>query len=62
MHTEAQIKSIADTLLPGFLPKSPDQKELTFHFTIPPNHSYKVRYEKDAKDKWVFAGYEQAEN
>lgn len=60
MHAEAQIKLIADTLLPGFIPKSPDEKELTFHFTIPPNHNYKVWYQKTAKNKWEFTGFEPA--
>lgn len=62
MHAEAQIKMIADTLLPGFIPKSADQKELTFHFTIPPNHSYKVSYQKNAENQWIFSGYEAVEN
>lgn len=62
MHPESQIKLIADTLLPGFIPKSADEKELSFHFTIPPNKSYKVWYQKNAKNEWVFTGYEPAEN
>lgn len=62
MHAEAQIKLIADTLLPGFIPKSPDEKELTFHFTIPPNKSYKVWYKKNAKNIWEFTGFEPVES
>ena len=58
MHPEAQIKLIADTLLPGFIPKSPDEKELTFRFTIPPNNSYKVSYQKNAENEWEFTGFE----
>lgn len=57
MHSEEQIKSIADTLLPGFIPKDPKEKELSFHFTIPPKHSYKVLYKKDVRNEWIFEGY-----
>lgn len=57
MHSEEQIKRIADTLLPGFVPRDPAEKILNFHFTIPPNHSYKVCYEKDDKNEWKFKGY-----
>lgn len=62
MHTEIQIKLIADTLLPGFIPKDPVENELTFHFTIPPNKSYKVHYKKNAGNEWVFIGFETVEN
>jgi hypothetical protein len=57
MHSDEQIKLIADTLLSGFIPKDPEENELTFHFTIPPNKTYKVRYEKDIKNEWKFKGY-----
>lgn len=56
-----QIKLIADTLLPGFIPKDQNEKELTFHFTIPPNKSYKVYYQKDKKNEWTFVSYEPVE-
>lgn len=62
MHPEAQIKLIADTLLPGFIPKDPLENELTFHFTIPPDKSYKVLYQKNAKKEWVFIGSESVES
>ena len=62
MHPESQIKLIADTLLPGFIPKNANEKELSFHFTIPPNKSYKVWYKKGAKNEWEFTGFEQANN
>lgn len=62
MHSEAQIKLIADTLLPGFIPKDAASKEFSFHFTIPPNKSYKVWYKKNAVNEWVFLAFEQAEN
>lgn len=62
MQSEIQIKLIADTLLPGFIPKDPGENELTFHFTIPPDKSYKVHYKKNAKNEWTFISFEPAEN
>lgn len=62
MNTETHIKLIADTLLPGFIPKDINQNELTFHFTIPPANSYKVSYEKNQKNDWVFVAYEAVES
>ena len=62
MHAEIQIKLIADTLLPGFIPKNPEERELTFHFTIPPQKSYKVNYQKNAKNEWAFISFEPVEN
>lgn len=61
MHSEIQIKSIADTLLPGFIPKGGQLKEFSFHFTIPPNHSYKVNYKKNQKNEWQFNSYEKVD-
>lgn len=58
MHSETQIKLIADTLLPGFIPKDSALRELSFHFTIPPRHSYKVLYKKNDKEEWLFNSYE----
>lgn len=49
-----RIQHIADTLLDSFLPKNEEEKTLSFHFTIPPNSSYKVYYEKSIKGKWEF--------
>jgi len=62
MHTETQIRLIADTLLPGFIPKDPEEKELTFYFTIPPNKSYKVHYQKKSEKEWIFIGFEPADS
>ncbi len=58
---EEQIKMIAETLLPGFLPKDPSTATLSFHFTVPPNQSYKVYYMKNAKTKWEFIKAEPVE-
>lgn len=62
MYAEAQIKLIADTLLPGFIPKNSEEKELTFHFTIPPNKSYKVYYQRNIKNEWDFIRFEPVES
>nr|WP_121270698.1 hypothetical protein [Pedobacter schmidteae] len=62
MYAEAQIKLIADTLLPDFIPKNSEEKELTFHFTIPPNKSYKVYYQKNIKNEWDFIRFEPVES
>ncbi|MGN7205718.1 hypothetical protein ACTHQF_15710 [Pedobacter sp. SAFR-022] len=58
MHTEEQIKNIADALLSSFLPKDSNETELTFHFTIPPSQSYKVWY-KRKKAVWEFIKFEE---
>lgn len=62
MHSEEQIKLIADTLLSGFIPKDAQVQEFSFHFTIPPNKSYKVWYKKNTKGEWSFAAFKQDEN
>ncbi|MBE9599690.1 hypothetical protein [Pedobacter sp. MC2016-24] len=51
---EDKIQLIANTLLSSFLPKDPEQKSLSFHFTLPPNQSYKVYYEQAANGEWTF--------
>lgn len=61
MCAETQIKMIADTLLPGFIPKDPEEKELIFHFTLPPDKSYKVYYQKNNKNVWTFISFEPVE-
>lgn len=61
MIKEEHIKMIAETLLPGFIPKDEEETELSFHFTVPPNQSFKVWYTKDKKSGWNFLRYEKAE-
>ena len=53
------IQNIADTLLPGFIPKNADETELTFHFTLPPAENYKVWYKKTDKSEWKFVRFEE---
>jgi hypothetical protein len=58
MLKEEQVKMIAETLLPGFLPKDPAEAELSFHFTVPPNQSFKVWYGRNNKNTWDFKKFE----
>jgi len=60
MQLKDQIEAIANTLLPSFIPKDEKETKLSFHFTLPPDSSYKVSFEKNAKAKWQFVGYEDA--
>ena len=59
MASAEQIQIIADTLLPGFIPKNPEETELTFHFTLPPAKNYKVWYKKTDKSEWKFVRFEE---
>ncbi|SEA87276.1 hypothetical protein [Pedobacter hartonius] len=59
MQLNEQIAAIANTLLPSFIPKDQTETTLSFHFTLPPDSSYKVFFEKDAKAKWQFLRYEE---
>ncbi len=58
MLNDKQIKEIADSLLSTFIPKNDAEIELTFNFTVPPNHTYKVWYEKRQK-AWTFVKSEK---
>ncbi|MBD1423758.1 hypothetical protein [Sphingobacterium chuzhouense] len=60
MLNDKQIKEIADSLLPTFIPKNDAETELTFNFTVPPKHTYKVWYEK-GKTAWTFIKFEKVE-
>ena len=60
MLNDKQIRDIADSLLPTFLPKDQSETELSFHFTVPPHHSYQVWYEKGAKG-WSFVKFEKVQ-
>ena len=58
MYNKDQIESIANTLLPGFLPRDETINELSFHFTIPPNQSYKVWYMRKDSSDFKFVKFE----
>ena len=62
MHSAQQIQLIADSLLPTFIPKDPNQITLSFHFTIAPGKTYKVNYEKKVTKgsaDWIFINYSE---
>lgn len=58
MLKEEQIKMIAETLLPGFVPKDHTETDLSFQFTVPPNSSYKVWYSRNKQLIWEFKKFE----
>ncbi|ALL04514.1 hypothetical protein AQ505_02800 [Pedobacter sp. PACM 27299] len=60
-HSESHIQMVADTLMPGFVPNDPNETTLIFHFTLPPDESYKVEYLKSAKNIWEFSNAEKVE-
>jgi len=60
MHAKEKIEAIANTLLPSFIPKNKEETTLCFHFTLPPDSSYKVFFEKDNKANWQYKGFEEA--
>jgi hypothetical protein len=60
MYTEEEIQRISGAILPQFIPKDPAQTELSFHFTLPPKN-FRVDYQKNAKGRWEFKGYKEAE-
>jgi len=60
MQLKDQIEAIANTLLPSFIPKDVKETTLSFHFTLPPDSSYKVFFEKDAKANWQYLRFEEA--
>lgn len=59
MQSNEQVENIGNLLLPGFLPKDKTATELSFHFTIPPNQSYKVWYQRNENSEWEFVKYEE---
>jgi hypothetical protein len=61
MHPKEQIEAIANTLLPSFIPKDKQETSFFFHFTLPPDASYKVFFEKDGKSNWQYKGFEPSE-
>ena len=59
MASAEYIKMVADTLMPGFAPKDKSEEEFFFHFTLPPNSSYKVFYKKTDKSAYEFVRFEE---
>lgn len=57
-HTKEQVEAMANSIMKHFIPKDPNETTLSFHFTIPPSHNYKVNYERDVKGVWNFTDFE----
>ena len=59
-HSKEQIEATANAIMQHFIPKNIDEKQFSFHFTIPPSSNYKVSYEKNEKMEWILVSYESA--
>ena len=58
-HTTEQIQYVADTIMPGFIPKDGAARELNFAFTMD-GVNYEVIYQKDKQGNWLFVSYQKA--
>jgi len=58
-HTPEQINYVADTLMPGFIPKDKTVVDLSFAFTLD-GVNYEVVYQKNTKQKWDFISFKKA--
>lgn len=58
-HTSEQINFVADTLMPGFIPKDSTVSELSFAFTLD-GVNYEVIYQKSKKGEWQFVSSKRA--
>jgi hypothetical protein len=58
-HTTEQIQYVADTIMPGFIPKDVTSRELSFAFTMD-GVNYEVVYQKDKQGKWQFISHQNA--
>jgi hypothetical protein len=58
-HTVEQIKYVADTLMPNFIPKASTESSLSFAFTLD-GVNYEVMYEKDKQGEWQLLSHRKA--
>ena len=58
-HTPEQITFVADTLMPGFIPKDSTVSDLFFAFTLDAVN-YEVVYQKNQKGEWKFISFKKA--
>ena len=58
-HTAEQIKYVADTLMPNFIPKDSAASILSFAFTLD-GVNYEVSYEKDRHGDWQLTSHRKA--
>jgi hypothetical protein len=62
VYSAPQIETVANSLLPGFIPKDESLTEFSFHFTLAPSNTYKVYFEKITNKKstsWKFLKFEE---
>ncbi|MES2416715.1 MAG: hypothetical protein V4541_00930 [Bacteroidota bacterium] len=59
--TKEQIEATANAIVHHFIPKNPEEKTLSFNFTIPPASNFNVVYEKDKQQNWILAGYKSVD-
>jgi len=58
-HSPEQVKYVADTIMPGFIPKDETIRELTFAFTVD-SVNYEVLYQKNKMGEWQFVSHQKA--
>jgi hypothetical protein len=58
-HSPDQIQYVADTIMPGFIPKDTAATELTFAFTLD-SVNYEVVYQKNNSGDWQFTSHQKA--
>lgn len=61
MYSAQQIELVANSLLPKFIPKDDSLMEFSFQFTLAPNNTYKVFFEKVTKKSpvWTYVKSEE---
>ncbi|MDB5014693.1 MAG: hypothetical protein JWQ25_2895 [Daejeonella sp.] len=61
MYSAPQIELVANSLLPKFIPKDESLTEFSFQFTLAPNNTYKVYFEKTSKKApiWTYVKFEE---
>ncbi len=61
MYSASQIETVANSLLPKFIPKDESSTEFSFNFTLAPSNTYKVFFEKLNKKNaiWTYVRFEE---
>lgn len=58
-HSTDQVKYVADSIMPGFIPKNAAVADLSFSFTLD-GINYEVIYKKDPKGIWQYQSHREA--
>ncbi len=62
MTINEQIELIANSLLPGFIPKDAEENNLSFNFTLATGKTYHVNFKRNTSNKkseWEFVDYSE---